>query len=217
MAHKLKQIQNSRRKLLKINMNDDDRRVLRTRRLLKQALLDLISERPFEEITIREITDHADIGYATFFRHYDGKDELMLELFSEMIEELESIQPRHSERYFEEEGYRLFQHVEENQSMYRGILDSRVFARKFRNRMSEMVQMHIHNHTDNIINRAIPTEIAANHMVSSLLALVEWWLSNEMPYSKERMAMVYDHLIIRATWHVLASNDASALPWEDQA
>jgi AcrR family transcriptional regulator len=217
MAHKLKQILNNRRRLLKINMNDDDRRVLRTRRLLKKALLDLISERPFEEITIRDITDHADIGYATFFRHYDGKDELMLELFSEMLKELESIQPRHSERYFEEEGYRLFKHVQENLSMYRGILDSRVFARKFRTHMSEIVQMHIHNHISQVMNKAIPTEIAANHMVSSLLGLIDWWLSNEMPYTIERMAMVYDLLIIRATWQVLASVDASSLPWEDQA
>ena len=73
-----------------LKMNDEDRRVTRTRRLLKQALVDLTSEQTFETITLRDITDRADIGYATFFRHYDGKDELMLEIFTGIIEELES-------------------------------------------------------------------------------------------------------------------------------
>ena len=72
-------------------MNPEDRRVLRTRRLLKQALIDRAEDKTFEEITIRDITDHADIGYATFFRHYDGKEDLMLEIFTSIIEELSDI------------------------------------------------------------------------------------------------------------------------------
>ena len=43
-------------------MNTDDRRVMRTRRLLKQALIELTNEKSYEEITIRDITDQADIG-----------------------------------------------------------------------------------------------------------------------------------------------------------
>lgn len=193
-------------------MDQNDRRVLRTRRLLKQALIELINERSYEEITIRDITDRADIGYATFFRHYDGKDDLMLEIFTGIVDELEALPDRHVERYFEREGYMLFEHVRENHVMYRGILESRSFAPKFRKHIADMVQMHLYQHAKQIPSHAIPLEIAANHMVSSILGLIEWWLSNDMPYSSERMAMVYQRLIIEATWHALNPDNPMVLP-----
>jgi len=48
-------------------MDKADRRVVRTRRLLKEALLDLVNQGPYEKITIRDINGRADIGHATFF------------------------------------------------------------------------------------------------------------------------------------------------------
>lgn len=48
-------------------MQNDDRRIRRTRRALANALIELATNRPYKSITIRDITDKADIGYATFF------------------------------------------------------------------------------------------------------------------------------------------------------
>ena len=195
-------------------MHEEDRRVLRTRRLLKQALIELINERSYEAISIRDITDRADIGYATFFRHYDGKDEVMLELFTEIIEELESLPHEHAGGYFEQEGNLLFQHVKENQAMYRSILDSRPFERKLREHIKGIVLTHLYSHAGQLTDNAIPLEIAANHMVASLLGLIDWWLLNGLPYPTERMAMIYRRLIAEATWHALGSENVMRLPWE---
>jgi hypothetical protein len=63
-----------------------------------------------------------------------------------------------------------------------------------------------------VSEKIVPFEIAANHMVSSLLGLVEWWISNEMPYSVERMAVVYERLIIGATWYAIESENPIRLP-----
>jgi AcrR family transcriptional regulator len=199
-----------------IIMNKDDRRVVRTRRLLKQALVDLMDDAAYEAITIRDITDRADIGYATFFRHYDGKDDLMLELMTEIIVELESLPHEHAGVYFEQEGNLLFQHVKENQAMYRSILDSRPFARKLREHIKGIVQMHLYSHAGQLTDSAIPLEIAANHMVASLLGLIDWWLFNAMPYPIEQMAMIYRRLIVEATWHALGPENEMRLPWEEE-
>ncbi len=184
-------------------MEKEDRRVARTRRLLKAALIELIDEQPYEQITIRDITDRADIGYATFFRHYDGVDDLMLEIFTGIVEEIESLPDKHGEDLFEQEGYLLFEHVSKNQSLYRGILDSHTFTRKLRNHIRNIVRKHLDGHAEEISSSPIPIEIAAQHMVSSLLGLIDWWLTEDAPYSLERMAMIYDRLIIQATWHAL--------------
>lgn len=184
-------------------MNAEDRRVVRTRRLLKAALLELVDEQPYKEITIREVTDRADIGYATFFRHYDGVDDLMLEIFSETVEELESLAQKHAEGYFQREGFLLFKHVSDNAPLYRGILDSHIFAHKLRDHFMQVVRGQLQGHADELSASPIPLDIAALHMVSSLLGLIEWWLAAGAPYSIERMAMIYDRLVIQATWYAL--------------
>jgi len=194
-------------------MHNKDRRVVRTRRLLKQALVDLTSERDYEKITIRDITDRADIGYATFFRHYYGKDDLMLEILTNIITELESLSDKHGEKYFEQEGYLIFEHVSKNRPLYRSILDSHTFTKKLREHLKKMVQTHLSSHAQQISQPAIPIEIAAQHMVSSLLGLIDWWINQKQPYSIDQMATIYERLIIQATWHALGKDNPMSLPW----
>src|SRR5262249_19275434 len=56
----------------------EDRRIQRTRALLLSALLDLIVERGYEEITVQDIADRANVGRSTFYKHFLDKRELLL-------------------------------------------------------------------------------------------------------------------------------------------
>lgn len=69
-------------------MEIQDRRVRRTQHLLAKALIDLTLEKGYETVTIRDITERADIGYATFFRHYHDKDELLKDVLEVVLTEL---------------------------------------------------------------------------------------------------------------------------------
>ena len=60
-----------------------DRRVRRTRELLRQALVSLILERGYEHLSVQDILDRADIGRSTFYAHYRDKDQLLLSGFDE--------------------------------------------------------------------------------------------------------------------------------------
>ncbi|WP_280260729.1 TetR/AcrR family transcriptional regulator [Nocardia abscessus] len=55
-----------------------DRRVRRTRALLHRALIELMVERAYDRITVRDILDRADVGRSTFYAHYRDKDDLLL-------------------------------------------------------------------------------------------------------------------------------------------
>src|SRR3954451_9882475 len=68
-----------------------DRRVRRTQRVLAQALIALTLEKGYANITIRDITERAGVGYATFFRHYRDKDELLYEMLDVVLEELTAL------------------------------------------------------------------------------------------------------------------------------
>ena len=65
-----------------------DARLVRSRKALNAALLALLEEKPFDQITIREITARAGTGYATFFRHYPAKEALLSAIASAEIAEL---------------------------------------------------------------------------------------------------------------------------------
>ena len=54
-----------------------DKRIMKTRKGLKDALLCLLEEHPFEEITVTEICEHARTGRLTFYKYYSDKNELM--------------------------------------------------------------------------------------------------------------------------------------------
>jgi AcrR family transcriptional regulator len=60
----------------------EDRRRVRTRQMLRNALLELIDEKGYESVTVQEITDRADLGRATFYLHFKDKDELLVATFT---------------------------------------------------------------------------------------------------------------------------------------
>src|SRR5277367_4584140 len=62
-----------------------DARMVRTRAALRDGLLALLEEKPFDQITIREIAARSGIGYATFFRHHETKAALLNDLAAEEI------------------------------------------------------------------------------------------------------------------------------------
>ena len=68
-----------------------DRRTVRTRRWLREALIDLMKEKPYEAITVHEITDRADTARVTFYRNFTDKDALLHSCLDEFRKELEPV------------------------------------------------------------------------------------------------------------------------------
>ena len=65
-----------------------DRRQRKSRAALQQALLALIAAKPYDAITVEDITELADVARATFYAHYRDKAALLLEVSQEVVEEL---------------------------------------------------------------------------------------------------------------------------------
>jgi len=189
-----------------------DRRINRTRRMLKDALLSLILEKGYDAVTVEDITERADLGRTTFYLHYKDKEDLLLESIETIANELVKYisqsnllpvatdsGPQPSERYMPAIQL-VFRHAGENEVLYRIILrgEGAVLA-------SERIRSII-NATANQIMRArlkenppdvqplIPLEVLSNYFAASLLGLVTWWLESNMPYPAEQMADIFRRL-----------------------
>ena len=75
--------------------NSEARRPRRSRRLLKESLLSLMRTKPFSDITVREVTDEADMNRGTFYLHYTGTADLLQSLETDLLEELQALVDAH--------------------------------------------------------------------------------------------------------------------------
>src|SRR5574341_111212 len=127
-----------------------DPRVQRTRKLLKDALVELSSERGFDAVTVAEIVRHAKVNRATFYRHYQDKYALVEEIFQEAIDRLRhDLKPPSAEALDlalqdpPERLVKLFEHFAEHKHLYRALLGgngSSWFAARMREQFTEFLE-----------------------------------------------------------------------------
>ena len=187
-----------------------DPRVRRTHRILRDALVSLILEKDYRSLTIKEITDRADVAYITFFRHYNGIDELLMEILDEGLAELlrhiETLAGKTEDPANEVEGRLIFEYIMQESDLFRILLKSQAVTR-IRKSVIEKISMMFQNSCGFLqrSNSHIPANIASNHMATSLLALIEWWLENKMSPTPPQMGKIYKALIIDGTRSAVAS------------
>ncbi|HIV67955.1 MAG TPA: TetR/AcrR family transcriptional regulator [Candidatus Butyricicoccus stercorigallinarum] len=69
----------------------EDRRIRRTKRLLRQALAELMNEKEFKDITVKEITDRADLNRGTFYFHYTDTYDLREKIEDELVRDFKAV------------------------------------------------------------------------------------------------------------------------------
>src|SRR5258707_9086076 len=109
------------------NPRKTDPRVVRTRQMLRDALISLILKNGYDDITIQDITDAAGLRRATFYLHYRDKEELLIstlqETFDDLVRQMENLHfeictPESEEAEF----LTILRHAEQNAALYRSIL-----------------------------------------------------------------------------------------------
>jgi AcrR family transcriptional regulator len=182
-----------------------DPRVKRTRRLLREALVSLILEKEYASISIKEITERAEVAYITFYRHFpQGLDQLLMEVLEEGLAELmthiETLAKQSETSALETEGMLIFEYIGQKADLFRILLKSqsvtRVRKKVVRNIAAIFQKSCIPLATS---GSQITTAITSNHIATSLLSLIEWWLENKMTPAPVQMGKVYKSLIIDST------------------
>ncbi len=180
-------------------MNDSstsDPRIIRTRERLWRAMVDLTLAHGYDTVTIRDIVAEANVGYATFFRHYPDKDALLQDVLARSLDEIETIIQRHNPQLPASVlGQTIFEYVAEHQSVCRVLVDQRSPA-SLRMRVMAAVVQHIGAQQRKPAREGVPGDIIMHHIAVSSLNLIGWWLDHGMPYSPEHMGTIYASLIV---------------------
>lgn len=187
-----------------------DPRVRRTRRLLRDALISLILKKDFASITIKEITDRAEVAYITFYRHYDSLDQLLMEVLDEGLVELmshiETLAKQSDTSALETEGRLIFEYIGQKADLFRILLKSQSVTRIRRKVVRNIAAVFQKSCVPlERLGNQVTINMASNHIATSLLSLIEWWLENNMTPPPAEMGKVYKSLIIDSTVGVVRS------------
>jgi|EndMetStandDraft_2_1072991.scaffolds.fasta_scaffold00701_4 AcrR family transcriptional regulator len=172
-----------------------DARQVRSRKALYDALLALLEEKPFDQLTIREISARADIGYATFFRHYPDKESLLSDVASEEIADLLN---RASPLLLGFDGLEpslaLCRHVVQHRALWAALLTGGA-AGIVRDEFIRQARVLATKATRDPPSW-LPADFAVVHGAGGTIDLLAWWLAQDADFPAERIAGILDRLII---------------------
>ncbi len=179
----------------------EDRRVLRTRRLLRDALVTLILEKRYDKITVQDIIDRADVGRSTFYAHFQDKEDLLISGFTDVTDELgQHIEDAHHTQEGEKHvahSLVFFQHAQKNHRLYKAMLDGGggdlLLALG-----QEHIQLNVQTHLNELFpdgrEPIVPIPVISSYLAGALLSVLVWWLNEGRPYSPEQVNKMFQTL-----------------------
>ena len=172
-----------------------DRRQRRTREIIFNAFTELIAKKDFMHITVGEIIEKADIGRATFYSHFETKDFLLKEfceeLFCHVFDTANNLKNGHHHIFDCNESdsafLHLFHHLQKNDNNILTLLSSQnneLFLKYFRNNLELLVESQW-TLFENRKDASIPDSFWKNHITSTFVETLKWWIKTGMKESPE--------------------------------
>ncbi|MEM9950011.1 MAG: TetR/AcrR family transcriptional regulator [Chloroflexota bacterium] len=189
-----------------------DKRIQRTRKLLGNVLVELLQEKPFHQITVRQITERAGVAYSTFFRNFEDTGDLLQSYLNNFLQDLrnQSYQAGNSnlQLYSRENVKAIFQHVQKYPNKY-WILLKTPAIQPMLNELQEDVITHnfdtISIHNPNA-ERDVPLNLILYNDVKQLFNIIEWWLDNDLSTHIDDVVSYYEQLVIKPAQMRLVNN-----------
>ncbi len=182
-----------------MNERKTDLRVVKTKKCIYAALMELLESKPFEEIKVSEICTKAMVNRSTFYTHFEDKYVLLDSLIKDMKKILKDLLKENknitnSHEYYMEVIKILMTHVEEKKNFYTTVMTN--------NRNSIAMDMIYDALEEDIAERIdkekktdIPSEVVSYFYVGAIFNVGLQWIRNKCRYPKEQLIDYLEQLI----------------------
>lgn len=177
-----------------------DRRTQKTRQALIEALLDLMTVKHYDAISVKDIIEKANVGRSTFYAHYQTKADLLKGGFERVLDLLlDQIVFDETGRSLTLDTTPLFRHAQGHAKLFRTLAWGSGFeliTMQGQAALSEKFAQHLSPFVSKVEPPAVPLSVVAYSLAGSILLLLKWWLENDMPNSPEVMDGIVQQLIM---------------------
>jgi AcrR family transcriptional regulator len=181
----------------------DDRRVQRTQQLLRTALVSLIEDKGFEALTVQDIIDRANVGRATFYAHFDNKEDLLVSGLDGLRAALKELQRQtylrtasSDERLFAF-SHEMFAHIAEYRKVFRAMVGKRSGAlvqQLLQKIVVDLVRDDLKAIAGRRDERSSPAEAVVQFVTGGFFGLAMLWATGKLPLSVEEVNALFRRL-----------------------
>ena len=178
-----------------------DRRQKKTREAIFRAFTELLSKKHYNQITVGEIIEKADVGRATFYAHFETKDFLLKEICEELFCHIFDASEHGSEKHrhiFDCNApssviLHLLQHLQKNDNNILELLsceNNELFLRYFKENLKVLIrkQPQVFGKSK---DEQLPEGYWINHVSSTFVETVRWWLDNGRNETPETLSRYF--------------------------
>ena len=189
--------------------NIHDRRIIKTRDGLRNALASLIAEKPYNGIVIKEILERANVGRSTFYTHFRDKDDLLVSSIYGMLESAQVPQPASvgSMQAILWFALPIFEYHYSHRDEGR-FLEGRVDQHaRLQSVLTDMIGDALKGRAH---DTGAPTELIARYIASTFVLVLDWWLASSHPISPKEIESVFRSFVLPVLRGVLGEHALSS-------
>lgn len=179
-----------------------DRRVRKTRRQLRECLITLLKEKKVQDITVRELTDMADLNRGTFYLHYKDVFDLLEKTEAELQEDFNQLVFKHDAVDLKQRPSVIFNEiyslVYDNADLIEILLGENGDL-NFVNRLKQLIREKCLKDWMEVFRsgNAAAFDAFFSFIVSGCIGLVQYWLQTGLKETPEQMAKLTEHIITK--------------------
>lgn len=175
-----------------------DARAVRSSAALREALLALLEQKPFDQITVRDICAEASVHYATFFRHHPSKEALLEHVAADQITKIVELTLPIREAVGDATALKsTCEYVEEHRALWAVLLNGGAGAALREEWLSKAKAVAAGREA---VASWLPKELGTICSVSLIVETIAWWLNQPAgAYSVDEVAQILHRLVTRST------------------
>ena len=190
-----------------------DRRVQRTQQLLRGALLSLIQEKGFEALSVQDILDRANVGRATFYTHFDNKEDLLFSGFDGLRAALKERQREALSRRasMEERAFgfsrELLAHVNDHRDQFDAMVGKRsgtAVQNVLRRILTELVRDDLKAILPDKKISPAQMDVLVEFIAGGLFGMMLWWMRGKARVSVDDLDSEFRNLAIPVVKHCMS-------------
>ncbi|MFE6170182.1 TetR/AcrR family transcriptional regulator [Viridibacillus arvi] len=188
-----------------------DRRIIKTKKVIRNALTELMADKGFDAITVRDLTEKADINRGTFYLHYHDKYDLLAQSEEEVLLKLKEIGLNlknlnlNDIQFFYTQNQpapfliELFEYLQENSDFMNVILGPKGDP-SFQVKIKEVIRQNIIQNLFIKLKKEdmlVPVDMFIAYVTSAHLGVIQQWLNSGMKQTPYEISLILFNLTVQ--------------------